>query len=209
MANHGGARFNHVGRHVCFFLSIASRRSVSPSYTTMFTYCRKKSSSVRETDSPYAYHMSKWNTLEGFGKKAHLCQSLPPAWVQGRRIPQDLLVLEGQMRGQGLAYQPYCGPKATIDHNGGDEPEGIRFTTFRPPPVLPKGIHPGAPVPTVEVKAYGGGACQHVGGRQPCGGSCACGPSCQCKETFRGMNLTRPMAGPPGMSLTDGCRFAF
>lgn len=174
----------------------------------MFTYCKRtKSVPVQERScaAPYAYHTSDLNTMAGFGKKAPLCASLNQPWVQNRGIPRNLMLIEDAIKGRDRCYQPYC--------QTDQEDDELQFTTFRPPPVLPRGIPPSAPVPIIEVRGYGGGqgGCDHLAsGRGQCGKECRCGDRCQCKGSWRGMGATtKPLFAPAGMAVAPACKISF
>ena len=169
----------------------------------MFTYCKRGKSggsTEAKTDQlAYSYHMSKLNTVKGFGTP-YLCQSLNQPWVHNRGVPRDLLALEDAIKGRDRTYHPLCQ----------GEQEELSFSTFRPPPVMPRGLPGTAPVPIIEVKGYGGGAngCDHLG--QSCHDGCMCSSRCQCKGAWRGMNPTgRPQVPYLGMAPAPACRISF
>ncbi len=169
----------------------------------MFTYCKRPKSAATEEKSsrlPFAYHTSGLKTVKQFGP-AQLCSSLNQPWVQNRGIPRDLMALEDAIKGRDRTHQPLCQT----------EPEELQFSTFRPPPILPRGIPPSAPVPIIEVKGYGGsGGCNHAGRGPFCGNECRCESRCQCKGAWRGMNPTRPIVGAPGIpDISAAYRLSF
>ncbi len=168
----------------------------------MFSYCKRtKSSSTEEKSAtlPFAYHTSKLNTVKGFGRP-NLCPNLHQPFVQNRGIPRRLLDLEDAIKGRDRTHQPLCQV----------EQEEVQFSTFRPPPVLPRGIPGTAPVPIIEVRGYGGsGGCNHAGDGPTCGNECRCSSRCQCKGPWRGMNPTRPHIGPAGFCPTEASRIYF
>jgi hypothetical protein len=172
----------------------------------MFTYCKRTKTTnnqAKESQMPYAYHTSKLNTLKGFGHQAHMCESLNQPWVQNRGVPRNLLDLEAAIKGRDRSHQPWC--QATENDD-----EDLKFSTFRPPPVLPKGLPATAPVPLIEVRGYGGlGSCDHAARGPSCGSECRCPDRCQCKGAWRGMNVTKALVGPPGFSAIPSCKIAF
>ncbi len=168
----------------------------------MFSYC-KRTTSNPYTHVPYQYHMSPLQTADGFGKTPMYCQNINVPFVHNRGVPRNLLDLESKLKGQDKSVQPFCA-------NPCNEKD-LQFSTFKwlteqPRPVGPI---PCAPVPMIEVKSYGGSACNHVGGQTPCGNACGCSPRCQCKEVWRERNLTRPYVGQIGMTITPAEKFKF
>ena len=168
----------------------------------MFTYCKRVKHNDRDkrNKDPYNYHMSDLQTMRGFSRGPSICPSLNPPWVNNRGIPRGLLEMEDALKGR--ACQPFCV----------NEPHEPRFSTFRPPLVLPKGIPPCAPVPVIELRGYGGaGDCGHASGRAGfCDDSCHCSARCQCKGPWRGMNATmKPLFGPAGLATASSQKVSF
>ena len=170
----------------------------------MFSYC-KRSGTNKNTKFPFSSHLSGLHTTGGFGKGPLLCDNIQMPFVHNRGLPRNLLDFEAKLQGKDPEVQPYCSDPSTED---ADQLQFSHLDWLKGQPI-PRGPIPCAPTPMVEVKGYGGSACDHAGGVRPCGGKCGCSPRCQCKEMWRERNMTRPAIGVMGMSAVPGCKYKF
>jgi hypothetical protein len=168
----------------------------------MFSYCNRGLQGERFSEKPFQYQMSSLNTLRGFGKPPMFCPSLQMPYVSSRGLPRHLLDKEAKLKGQDYHTQPFC----ANPENEGDKLDFSPFKWLQEQPLPTRAPVPCAPTPFIEVKQYGGSACDHVGGVTPCGHSCSCSPRCQCKELWRDRNMTKPAIGVLPMHKMPGCR---